>query len=126
MIETADSHDIRYRARFTNGAHTAVSDTTEDKGGGGSGFRPHDLLEAALACCINMTLRMYADRHAIPLSGVTTRVTLNRTNSEEAIFEYEIELRGSLSQDQRDRLLEAAKKCPVRQTLSKRIGFFAR
>ena len=125
MIET-NSDDIRYRVRFTNGTHTAVSDAAQDKGGNGSGFRPHELLEAALAGCINMTLRMYADQHALPLSSVTTRVTLDRTDPEEVVFEYEIELLGSLSQEHRDRLLEVARKCPVRQTLSKRIGFHAR
>lgn len=125
MIET-NSDDIRYRVRFTNGTHTAFSDAAQDKGGSGSGFRPHELLEAALASCINMTLRMYADQHALPLSGVTTRVTLDRANPEEVVFEYEIDLHGSLSQDDRDRLLEAAKKCPVRQTLSKRVGFRSR
>ncbi|MBI3808550.1 MAG: OsmC family protein [Nitrospirae bacterium] len=125
MIETT-SDDFRYQTRFTNGTHSAVSDTTKDKGGSESGFRPHDLLEAALASCINMTLRMYADQHNIPLSGVTTRVTLDRTHPVETVFEYGIELHGSLSQDHRDRLLEVAKKCPVRQTLSKSIGFRAR
>lgn len=125
MIETT-SADMRYQARFTNGTHSAVSDTTKDKGGSGSGFRPHDLLEAALASCINMTLRMYAAQHNIPLSGVTTRVTLDRTNPVETVFGYDIDLRGWLSQDHRDRLLEVAKKCPVRQTLSNSIGFRAR
>ena len=125
MIET-NSNDIRYQTRFTNRTHSALSDTTQDKGGRGSGFRPHDLLEAALASCINMTLRMYADQHNIPLSGVTTRVTLDRTSPVETVFEYEIELHGLLSQDHRDLLLEVAKECPVRQTLSKRIGFRVR
>ena len=125
MMETT-SDDMRYRVRFTNGTHTAASDTTQDKGGSGSGFRPHELLEAALASRINMTLRMVADRHALPLAGVTTRVMLDQTDPEEGVFEYEIVLRGPLSQEDRDRLLDAAKKCPVRQTLSKRIGFRAR
>lgn len=90
------------------------------------GFSSHELLEAALASRINMTLRMVADRHALPLAGVTTRVMLDQTDPEEGVFEYEIVLRGPLSQEDRDRLLDAAKKCPVRQTLSKRIGFRAR
>lgn len=122
MIE-AKSNDIRYQTQFTNKIHSAISDNTKDKGGNGSGFRPHELLEAAFATCMNMTLRMYADQHDIPLSNTTTRVTLDRTLPGETIFEYEIDLEGSLSQEQRDRLLEIVKKCPVRQTLSKRIGF---
>ena len=122
----ANSKDTRYQTLFTNGKHSAISDTTRDKGGNESGFRPHDLLEAALASCINMTLRMYADQHGIPLSGVTTRVRLDRSNPEESVFEYEIEFLGSLAENDREHLLEIAEKCPVRQTLSKRIKFCTR
>lgn len=125
MIE-ANSKDIRYQTMFTNGKHSAISDTTRGKGGNEAGFRPHDLLEAALASCINLTLRMYADQHGIPLSGVTTRVRLDRSNPEESVFEYEIEFLGPLSKNDHERLHEIAKKCPVRQTLSKRIKFCTR
>lgn len=125
MIE-ANSKDIRYQTLFTNGKHSAISDTTPDKGGNESGLRPHDLLEAALASCMNMTLRMYADQHGIALSGVTTRVMLDRSNPEESVFEYEIEFPCSLAENDREHLLEIAKKCPVRQTLSKRIKFCIR
>lgn len=125
MIE-ANSKDTRYQTLFTNGKHSAISDTTRDKGGNESGFRPHDLLEAALASCINMTLRMYADQQGIPLSGVTTRVRLDRSNPEESVFECEIEFLGSPAENDREHLLEIAEKCPVHQTLSKRIKFCTR
>ena len=122
MVE-AKSENIRYQTQFTSGAHSATSDTTRAKGGSESGFRPHDLLEAALASCINITLRMYADQHGIPLSGVTTRVKLDRSKPEETVFEYNVELSGNLTERDHARLLEVAEKCPVRQTLLKRIGF---
>ncbi|MBX3305672.1 MAG: OsmC family protein, partial [Nitrospira sp.] len=125
MVE-ATSKPVRYQTQLTSGAHSTLSDTTRDKGGSESGFRPHDLLEAALASCMNMTVRMYADKHGITLSGVTTRVTLDRSNPEETVFEYEVELEGELSEQDRARLLEVAGRCPVRKTLSKRIGFRAR
>ena len=84
---------------------------------------PNELLEAALACCVNMTVRMYADRHAIPLDAVATRVRLDR-GAEGAIFHTETELHGtSLTPEQREKLLAAAKSCPVRRTLSGSIRF---
>lgn len=58
MIRT-DSQPAKFQAQFTNGVQVSVSDTTPDKGGGNLGFRPHELLEAALASCMNMSLRMY-------------------------------------------------------------------
>jgi len=61
----ATSESIPFQTRFSDGEHEGLADTTADKGGGNSGFRPHDLLAAAVASCINMTVRMYAERHAI-------------------------------------------------------------
>jgi putative redox protein len=118
----AQSQPTPYRTWFSDGEHQGISDTTADKGGQHSGFRPHDLLEAALATCVGMTVRMYADHHGIPLRGVTANVTLDR-GPDEVVFRYEIELDGDLTAEQRDRLLRAAGACPVRQTLSKHIRF---
>lgn len=117
------SEAVRYQTQLTNGAHSILSDTIRDKGGTESGFRPHDLLEAALVSCMNMTVRMYADKHGIALSDVTTRVKLDRSNPEETIFEYEVELQGELSEQDRARLLDVAGKCPVRRTFSTPLTF---
>jgi putative redox protein len=113
----------RYRTRFSNGTHEAFADTTPDKGGGTAGFRPHELLEAALASCVSISVRMAAEKHAIPLDAVSTRVRLDR-GAEGAVFHTEIEIHGdSLTPEQRARLLDAAKACPVRRTLSGPIRF---
>ena len=119
----ATSEAARYQTRFSDGEHHGTSDTTVDKGGRHSGFRPHDLLEAALASCVNMTVRMFADNHAIPLRSVTAKVSVDRTDPDEVVFRYEVGLDGELTPEQRDSLLHAAAACPVRRTLSKRIRF---
>ena len=119
----AKSELTRYRTRFTDGEHEGIADTTADKGGEHSGFRPHDLLEAALATCVNMTVRMYADNHGITVRGVTTNVSLDRTHPDEVVFRYEVELDGELTDEQRNKLFQAASACPVRKTLSKKIRF---
>jgi putative redox protein len=117
------SEQPRYRTLFTNGLHEAYADTTEDKGGNSAGFRPHDLLEAALSTCLNMEIRIFADSHHIPLSEVHTEVQLDRSQPNEAIFKYSIRLEGQLSDDQRQKLLHAAKACSVHRTLSKKLSF---
>jgi putative redox protein len=119
----AKSDLTRYQTRFSDGEHEGIADTTADKGGAHSGFRPHDLLEAALAACVNMTVRMYADNHGIPLRAVTTNVNLDRTHPDEVVFRYEVEIDGELTEEQRNKLFQAASACPIRKTLSKRIGF---
>jgi len=112
-----------YRTHFTNGLHEAYADTTEDKGGAGSGFRPHDLLEAALSTCLNMEVKIFAEHHNIPLSEVHTEVRLDRSHPDETIFKYSVEIVGPLSDDQRQKLIRAAKACSVHKTLSKKLSF---
>ena len=90
---------------------------------GDSGFRPHELLEAALATCMNMHLRMYAANYGIGLGDVTTTVSLDRNPPTEAVFNYSIELSGQLDDEQRKKLLEIAETCPVHRTLSKKLSF---
>lgn len=61
-----------------------MPDTTPDKKGANHGFRPHELLEAASASCMNMTFRMYAEIHAIPLAGMS--VVLCRGTGDRQVF----------------------------------------
>jgi putative redox protein len=122
MITTTSSKPA-YQVIFSNGVHSGTSDTTADKGGSNTGFRPHDLLEAALGSCMNMWLQMYAEQHQVPLRKVNTTVALNRSDPEKVVFEYTIELTGDLTKKQRDKLLQIAGNCPVRRTLSKAVVF---
>ena len=105
----------------SDGVHALISDTTPEHGGGADGFRPHDLLEAALGSCINITLRMYAKRLGVELKGVKVEVNLKQDDPETSLFEYKIELDGDLSDEQRAKLLRAARSCPVHKTLTKAI-----
>jgi len=120
---TATSQAQNYATQFSNGYAEAESDTTPDKGGKGIGFRPHELLEAALANCMNMTLRMAAEKYRIPLSGVSVSVSLNRQNPETKIFEYRVEFPDSLQDVEKQHLLSALERCPVRKTLSSPLEF---
>ncbi|HVP18542.1 MAG TPA: OsmC family protein [Spirochaetia bacterium] len=119
----ASSEANPYLTRFSNGKQTTYADTTPDKGGGDLGFRPHELLEAALATCMNMHIRMYAASKGIEPGEVCTTVTLDRNSPSEAVFNYSIELSGQLDDEQRNKLLEIAESCPVHRTLSKRFSF---
>ena len=122
MIRT-HSLTASYGTTASNDRHELVADAPTDKGGAGAGFGAHELLEASLAVCINMAVRMFAVENSIALHGVSTRVSLSRTDPDITRFEYRLELVGPLTDDQRKRLEAAADNCPVRQTLSKRIEF---
>ncbi|MFP5259652.1 MAG: OsmC family protein [Acidobacteriota bacterium] len=106
---------------FGNGRFTGVCDATPDKGGAGEGFRPHELLEAALGSCLVMIMTMYATAHGIPLRGATVTVTLDRSDPDVAAYGCAITLEGEISEAQRSKILRAARACPVRRTLGCKV-----
>jgi putative redox protein len=119
---TSSSAPGAYRTQFTDGKHTEFCDIPAESGGQDEAMCPMDLLPSALACCVNITVRMYADRHGIPLGAVRTKVELER-GKEQTVFRYSVELEGDFTDEQREKLLYAAKACPVRRALSKPILF---
>ena len=110
--------ETNFETFFTNGRHEGSCDVPAEKGGGDAGFRPHELLEAALACCLNISLWMYATRHNIPLAGLATEVSLDRRVAGEAVFEYGLELDGPITRakgkscSRLPNLAQLVKPCP--------------
>lgn len=109
------------------GRHRLQADEPEGAGDD-TGPNPYDLLLAALATCTSMTVRMYADRKGWPLEGVAVTVNHDRIHAKDCAdcetaegmvdhIERMVELRGDLSDEQRDGLLKIADKCPVHRTL---------
>ncbi len=79
-----------------------------------------------------MTVALYARRKQWPLQEVSVRLSHSRIHAEDCAncetkvglldhIESEIELIGTLSEEQRAKLLEIAKKCPVHRTLTSEI-----
>lgn len=110
-----------YLTTFSSSGHQANADAPAVKGGAGAGFDPHELLEAALATCINIFVRKRAAQLNIAIESVATVVRLDRSRDDVATLEYELDIRGAMDTAQRALLHEAVKTCPVSQTLSKRI-----
>ncbi len=112
---------------FVNG-HALVADEPEKFGGTNQGPSPYDYLQAALGACTGMTVQMYARRKQWPLDEVVVRLRHEKNHAEDCAnceepgkridhFERELEFTGKLSDEQRDRLLDIAEKCPVHKTL---------
>jgi len=122
MIVSENQYE-KYLTLFTNEMYSAYADTTKEKGGCEQGFRPHELLEAAVACCMNMSLRMHAEKLCIPLKEVKVQVSLNRENPEQPTFEYSVSFENSLSKEDAQKLVQALECSSVRSTLSKPLSF---
>ena len=107
----------KYQVRLENGRHVFGADEPVEQGGTDLAPAPDELLEAALASCTAITLRMYADRKQWPVEGIEVAVSLERIDGK-TVFSRNIQLKGNLDQEQKDRLLQISKLCPVSKTLS--------
>lgn len=112
-------------------SHRFVADEPKSYGGDDTGPTPYDLLLAALGTCTAMTMKMYADRKQWPFEGTRIHVTHERNHAEDCghvayeeegmeaqSLNREIEILGdALTEDQRERIIKIADKCPVHKTL---------
>ena len=108
--------------------HQFLTDARPSEGGEGKGATPHELLEAALAGCKTITVQMYARRKGWPLESVTVRVRHDQRAPAEGgpkrhVFDVEVELRGDLTDEQRQRLHEIAGRCPVHRIVEGGASF---
>jgi putative redox protein len=114
------------------GPHHLVADEPVALGGGDRGPNPYELLCAALGSCTSMTLSLYARRKGWPLEAVTVRLRHERIHAADCAdcetkegkldqIQRELVLVGPLDDEQRQRLLEIADRCPVHRTLTREI-----
>ena len=108
--------------------HRLIADEPEQDGGDNLGPTPYDLLSAGLAACTTMTLQVYARHKKLSLEEATARVRHDKVYAEDCAdcesensrideFQRSIQLKGDLTDEERQRLLEIASRCPVHKTL---------
>lgn len=117
---------------IATGTHHLLADEPESVGGQDLGPNPYDYLLAALGACTSMTLRMYADHKKLPLDEVRVHLSHNKVHKDDCedndnkgakidMIKRVIEIEGDLNEEQRNRMLEIADRCPVHKTLHNEI-----
>ena len=118
-------------------SHELYADEPASYGGTDTGPSPYDLLLAALGSCTSMTIGLYARKRSWPLESITVSLRHSKIHAidcEECEtkegridrIELDIQLTGSLTDEQRTKLIEIAGKCPVHQTLTSEINIKTR
>ncbi|MHA7942907.1 bifunctional alpha/beta hydrolase/OsmC family protein [Formosa sp. 3Alg 14/1] len=108
--------------------HTLIADEPERVGGDDFGPSPYEYLNAALAACTAMTLKLYAQRKKWDLQEVFVYITYSKKHSDDLKLDLEkpaqidylkktLKFVGNLDDKQKARLKEIASKCPVHKTL---------
>ena len=124
----AQTRGGEFRTEINAAGFELVADEPAAVGGGGEGPTPYDLLSAALASCTTMTLMMYARHKGIELESVTVRVRHDKIHAKDCEdcesksgkideFVRELHIEGGLTDEQRQRMVEIADRCPVHKTM---------
>jgi putative redox protein len=104
--------------------HELKADEPVDRGGDDAGPSPEELLAASLASCTAITIEMYADRKGWDIGEVVVDVDYEPAQrGSPTRFAMSVRLPKELPEDQRQRLMQIAAKCPVHRTLEGEVMF---
>jgi putative redox protein len=115
------THDVKV------GNHSVTVDEPVESGGDDLGPSPQELLAAALASCTAVTMEMYAQRKGWDVSGLA--VDCRYTPAERGCptrFDLVFKMPAHLDEEQIEKLMTIAAKCPVHRTLEGEVMFHER
>jgi putative redox protein len=114
----------RLRQRVQVREHELAADEPEQMGGEDAGPSPQELLAASLASCTAVTMEMYAVRKGWDIGEVEVDVEYEPAQrGSPTRFAMTISLPKELPEEQRERLMQIAAKCPVHRTLEGEVMF---
>jgi putative redox protein len=114
--------------------HILIADEPISVGPDDFGPSPYEYLNAALAACTVMTLKMYAKRKQWDLQEVFVYLSHSKKHSDDLDIAVEkegymdhiskkLKFVGNLDDKQKKRLAEIASKCPVHKTIASNVVF---
>ncbi len=111
-------HDVEIRG------HHVTADEPASHGGQDGGPSPQELLAASLASCTAITIEMYAQRKGWQVGEIVVDVDYEPSQrGSPTRFSMVVTLPKELPEEQRERLMQIAAKCPVHRTLEGEVMF---
>ena len=115
--------------------HVWYADEPESMGGSDTGPTPYELLLSAVAACTCITVSMYCRRKGWELHSISARYEHDRVHADDCDdceddsigyidrVRSEIFIEGDFDVEQRERLTDIARRCPVHKTLDHGVDF---
>jgi putative redox protein len=119
---TARRNGGKFRHEIDVRQHELAADEPKDEGGEDAAPSPQELLAASLASCTAITMEMYADRKGWDIGDVVVDYEPAQRGSPTK-FEMVVKLPKELPEEQREKLMQIAAKCPVHRTLEGEVMF---
>ena len=105
-------------------SHDVTVDETEESGGTDTGPDPQEMLAVSLASCTAITIEMYAKRKGWNIGEIEVEVDYEPAQrGSPTKFQMTLRMPKELPDEQRERLMQIAAKCPVHRTLEGEVMF---
>ncbi len=144
VVEIKTTHDVvaslddddDFTTYLKLGTHYLKADEPIRVGGNNYGPTPYELLAGSLSACTAMTIQMYTKRKGWVVENVKVHTSYSRDYAADCAtcgddqsakidtFTREIKLEGTLDEQQKQRILQIADKCPVHKTLRNETQVF--
>jgi putative redox protein len=114
----------KYRCTITWRNGKFIADEPRSSGGMDEGPDPHTLFLSSLVACTLITLRMYIDRKDWGIPEISVEANLFQNRKDDKLVTYidrDIKFLSTVSDEQREKLTEIAKSCPISKILEGEI-----
>jgi len=112
--------NLRTEGTHISSGNKIITDAPVDNMGKGEAFSPTDLMSFSLSACMMTIMGQVADREHIAMEGLTTDITKVMSASPRKVSEIHVNFNWpklDLSKKQKTMLINAAKTCPVAQSI---------
>lgn len=134
LVAHLDITENNFTTQLQTKKHSFIADEPVSVGGDDFGPSPYEYLNAAIASCTVMTLKLYAERKKWDLQEVFVYISHAKKHSDELQLDVEepgyldhiskkLKFVGNLDDAQKKRLKEIASKCPVHKTVAGEVIF---